>query len=66
MDALSQAIESYWNVNSTDESKVFAANAIKLIYPDIVEAALVKNNPRLLTKENLKQMLYAAATVSLR
>ena len=30
-DALSQAIESYWSVNSTDESKSYAREAIKLI-----------------------------------
>ncbi|HOS45742.1 MAG TPA: phosphonoacetaldehyde reductase [Paludibacter sp.] len=44
MDALSQAIESYWNINSTDESKVFAAYAIGLIYPNIVEAV---NDPKI-------------------
>lgn len=31
MDALCHAIESYWSVNSTDESKEFSRGAIKLI-----------------------------------
>ncbi len=31
LDALCQAIESYWSVNSTDESKKYAKTAIKLI-----------------------------------
>lgn len=31
MDALSQAIESWWSVNSTDESVEYSKNAIKII-----------------------------------
>ncbi|HHX66466.1 MAG TPA: phosphonoacetaldehyde reductase, partial [Gallicola sp.] len=31
MDALCQAIESYWSVNSTEESKAYAKESIKLI-----------------------------------
>ena len=38
MDALSQAIESYWCVNSTDESKRYAREAIGLIVPHLREA----------------------------
>lgn len=34
-DALGQAIESYWCVNSTDESKLYASQAISLILPTI-------------------------------
>jgi alcohol dehydrogenase class IV len=34
-DALAQAIESYWSVRSTDESKGFAARAIRSILPCI-------------------------------
>lgn len=33
MDAFCQAIESYWSINSTDESKVFSTKAIQLILP---------------------------------
>ena len=32
LDALCHAIESYWNVNSTDESKVYAEKAIRLFF----------------------------------
>ncbi|RLA47710.1 MAG: alcohol dehydrogenase [Gammaproteobacteria bacterium] len=33
MDALTQAIESYWSVGSTEESKAYASRAIKMILP---------------------------------
>jgi len=38
MDALSQAIESYWAVKSTDESKKYAKKAVELIIPVIEDA----------------------------
>lgn len=31
MDALCQGIESWWSINSTDESKVYSKNAVELI-----------------------------------
>ena len=31
MDALCQGIESWWSINSTDESKVYSRNAVELI-----------------------------------
>ena len=34
-DALSQAIESYWNIRSTDESRLLAARSIKLIIQNL-------------------------------
>lgn len=34
-DALSQAIESYWSIKSTKDSRAYAAEAIKLIYPNL-------------------------------
>ena len=34
-DALSQAIESYWSVKSTKASRTYAAEAIRLIYPNL-------------------------------
>ena len=40
MDALCQAIESYWCVNSTEESKKFSKAAIKLIMNNYVETIL--------------------------
>lgn len=33
MDALTQAVESYWSVGSTEESKDYASRAIKMILP---------------------------------
>jgi alcohol dehydrogenase class IV len=38
MDALCQAVESYWSVNSTIESKNYAREAIQLILPSIEQA----------------------------
>ena len=43
MDALSQAVESYWAVKSTEESKKYAEEAIKLILP-VIEDAVSGNN----------------------
>jgi len=36
MDALSQAVESYWSVNSTEESKGYARESIKLIMDNLI------------------------------
>lgn len=38
MDALSQAIESYWCVNATDESKRLAGRAVRLILNNLVQS----------------------------
>jgi alcohol dehydrogenase class IV len=38
MDALSQAIESYWSIHSTENSKEFSKRAIAWILPNIVVA----------------------------
>jgi alcohol dehydrogenase class IV len=35
LDALAQGIESYWCVNSTDESKRYAGKAIEMIYKNL-------------------------------
>jgi len=35
-DALGQAVESYWSVKSTDESKSYATESIKLLLPEIL------------------------------
>ena len=42
-DALSQAIEAYWSVNSTSESKKYSREAIKLILQHLEETV---NRPR--------------------
>jgi len=54
MDALSQGIESYWCVNSTEESKKYAKKAIKLAINNL---SLTTNNP---TKESRVAMSKAA------
>jgi alcohol dehydrogenase class IV len=38
MDALTQAIESYWCINSTDESKEYAKEAIELVMTNLEKA----------------------------
>ncbi|MFW9873184.1 MAG: phosphonoacetaldehyde reductase [Candidatus Thorarchaeota archaeon] len=54
MDALSQAIESYWNINSTDESKAYAKKAINLIMDNLIKAV---HNPE---KKSRSNMAFAA------
>jgi alcohol dehydrogenase class IV len=54
MDALAQAIESYWNVNATKESKEYAAEAI-LLWRDFFEKAVVSPEPI-----NREKILFAA------
>jgi alcohol dehydrogenase class IV len=54
LDALTQAIESYWNINSTNESKKYSEKAIKLILKNILKAV---HNPN---KESRNNMAIAA------
>lgn len=54
MDALSQAIESYWNIYSTRDSKRYARKAIKLIMNNLLKAV---HNP---DKESRYNMAIAA------
>jgi alcohol dehydrogenase class IV len=42
MDALCQAVESFWSIKSTEESKFYSKQAIDLILPNIIR---VVNNP---------------------
>ncbi|MHA1410900.1 MAG: phosphonoacetaldehyde reductase [Candidatus Odinarchaeia archaeon] len=51
MDALCQAIESFWSVNSSEESRKYSKQAIDLILPNIIKAV---NFP---DKEARKNML---------
>lgn len=41
-DALAQAIEAYWNLNATEESDVYAENAMRFLWPNLPK---VVNNP---------------------
>jgi len=50
MDALSQAIESYWNIYSTIESKRYARKAIKLIMNNLLNAV---HNPDKVSRYNM-------------
>lgn len=45
LDALCQAIESYWSNQSTEESKIYAKEALKKILPNL-EAAVLNPNPQ--------------------
>jgi len=53
-DALSQAIEAYWNVNHTSESDIYATKAIKLLWnnlPKVVNGTNKLNESRNLISE---------------
>ena len=54
MDALSHAIESYWNINSTKKSKEFASKSINLIMNNLENAV---NNT---SEQSLEKMLIAS------
>ena len=40
MDALTQAIESFWNINSTPESKNYSEKAIKLVMENLLDSVV--------------------------
>lgn len=50
MDALCQAIESFWSVNSTDKSRMYSKKAIEIIMPNIIKAV---NNPDRISREKM-------------
>lgn len=54
MDALSQAIESYWSINSTENSKKYSRSSIRLIINNLEKAA---NSP---DEESREKMMKAA------
>lgn len=57
MDALCQAIESYWSVNSTIESKKYAKEAIKLAMDNLSKAV---NDPTRISRENMAKAAHLA------
>ena len=57
MDALSQAVESYWCVNSNDESKDYAREAIKLVMGNLSDAV---NNPSEVSREAMARAAHLA------
>ena len=56
-DALCQAIESYWSINSTDESKVYAKEAMKLAYVNLRDAVL---NPSEISRTAMSKASFLA------
>lgn len=57
MDALSQGVESYWSVNSTNESKKYAKEAIKLV---INHLPIAVNNPDKKSRANMAKAAHLA------
>lgn len=68
LDALCQAIESYWSVNSTDESKKLAEQAIMLIwenYRDYINGISPSANEKIMLGSNLAgQAINISATTA--
>lgn len=56
-DALAQAIESYWNVNATEESDEYAEKAIRLLWPNLPIAV---NFPTQEARNNVSEGAYWA------
>ena len=50
LDALSQGIESYWNINSTKKSKKYASKSIKLVMHNLLDAV---HNPNEKNRYNM-------------
>lgn len=50
MDALCQAIESFWSTNSTEESRTYSKQAIELVMSYIVKNV---NNPNTISREKM-------------
>lgn len=57
MDALSQAIESYWAVNSTNESRKYARGSIKLVMANLANSV---SNPSEKSRENMAMAAHLA------
>jgi len=57
IDAFSQAIESFWNVNANDESRKYSEEAIKLILENIKSAV---NEPTEYSRENMSKAAHLA------
>ena len=57
MDAFCQAVESYWCINSIEESKKYAKDAIRLILKNLPKAA---NNPSQETREEMSKAAHLA------
>ena len=58
IDALAQAIESYWSLNSTKESKESSIDALKLIIPNL--PSVINNNYDLTTHKKMAKGAFLA------
>ncbi|HBA36485.1 TPA: alcohol dehydrogenase [Candidatus Falkowbacteria bacterium] len=63
-DALSQALESYWSVKSTPESKKYAAQAIKLILKNFQKAVKHSNRSAKLAMSRAANLSGRAINIS--
>jgi alcohol dehydrogenase class IV len=57
LDALSQGIESYWSVHSTDESRKFSETSIRLVLDNLKKAVL---SPGRRNRENMARAAHLA------
>lgn len=57
IDAFSQAIESFWNINANEESRKYSEEAIKLILENIISAV---NEPTENNRENMSKAAHLA------
>lgn len=63
MDALSQAIESYWSVNSNEESKKYSTESINIILKNLEK--YINNNDLETTNEMLKASNLAGKAINI-
>ena len=64
MDALSQAVESYWAVSSSEESRAFAKEAIELIIDSIVDAVCKKDKEAMIAMSLASNLSGKAINIS--
>ena len=57
IDAFSQAVESFWNINANEESRKYSEEAIKLILENINSAV---NEPTEFSRENMSKAAHLA------
>ena len=63
MDALCQGIESYWSVNSTDESKEYSKESIKLILNNVYK--YIENNDLIISENMLHASNLAGKAINI-
>lgn len=63
MDALAQAIEAYWSIKSTIESRIYAKKAIKYLYTNLPKC--ISNNTSNSRKKITKGSYYAGKAINI-